>query len=431
MSSSNVPHLATSLTGPLEQLERNLLDQQVGIEVWLRKQWLATPPPFYCSVDLRNAGFKLAPVDTNLFPAGFNNLNPTMMPLAIQAAQSTVERLCPTARQFLLIPESHSRNVFYFENVATLREILTKAGLEVRIGSLLDGLEQPKIIDLPSGRQIKLEPLVRQGDKVGLDGFFPCCVLLNNDLAGGVPAILQNLSQQVLPPTWLGWSNRLKSAHFRVFANVASEFAREFNLDPWMIAPLFRFCGEINFMTREGEDCMVRNAHTLLEAVKAKYQEYNIDHEPFLVVKADAGTYGMAVMMIRDPQELKQLNRKQRTKMASVKGGQSVSRVIIQEGVYTFETFGKEAAVAEPVVYMMGNHVIGGFYRVHAGRGIDENLNAPGMNFEPLAFEQAGVDPCLGNSNKPNRFYSYGVIGRLAALAAAREMQEQGKEHGN
>lgn len=429
-SSSNVPHLATSLTGPLEQLEQDLLNQQVGIEAWLRKQWLATPPPFYCSVDLRNAGFKLAPVDTNLFPAGFNNLNPAMMPLAIQAAQTTVERLCPTARQFLLIPESHSRNIFYFENIATLREILTKAGLEVRIGSLMEGLNQPKKIDLPSGRSITLEPLVRQDDKVGVDGFFPCCVLLNNDLAGGVPTILQNVSQQVLPPTSLGWANRLKSAHFRVFANVASEFAREFKLDPWMIAPLFRYCGEINFMTREGEDCLVRNAQTLLQAVQAKYQEYQIEHEPFLVVKADAGTYGMAVMMIRDPQELTQLNRKQRTKMAAVKGGQMVSRVIIQEGVYTFETFGKEASVAEPVVYMMGNHVIGGFYRVHAGRGIDENLNAPGMNFEPLAFEKTCNDPCFGNSNKPNRFYSYGVIARLAALAAAREMQDQGNNHG-
>jgi glutamate--cysteine ligase len=44
------------------------------------------------SVDLRNAGFKLAPVDTNLFPGGFNNLNPAFLPLCVQAAMSAIEK---------------------------------------------------------------------------------------------------------------------------------------------------------------------------------------------------------------------------------------------------------------------------------------------------------------------------------------------------
>jgi glutamate--cysteine ligase len=99
--------------------------------------------------------------------------------------------------------------------------------------------------------------------------------------------------------------------------------------------------------------------------------------------------------------------------------------VIIQEGVYTFETWGQENAVAEPVVYMIGQHVIGGFYRVHAERGINENLNAPGMHFEPLAFEKPCNNP--DNSLDPNcdqnRFYAYGVIARLALVAAARETE--------
>ena len=44
-------------------------------------------------------------------------------------------------------------------------------------------------------------------------------------------------------------------------------------------------------------------------------------------------------------------------------------------------------AIAEPVVYMIDRYVVGGFYRVNTERGTDENLNAPGMHFEPLAFE--------------------------------------------
>ncbi|MDH5649567.1 MAG: glutamate--cysteine ligase, partial [Gammaproteobacteria bacterium] len=186
-----VPHLTTALTGPLRDIESNLLQNQVEIEQWFRQQWLDTPAPFYTSVDLRNAGFKLAPVDTNLFPAGFNNLNPAFLPLCIQAVQSAVERICPRACKVLLIPENHTRNLFYLENVAAIQNIMVMAGLQVRIGSLIPELESPRSIELPSGTTITLEPIIRTGNKVGLSDFEPCFVLLNNDLSGGRPSILE------------------------------------------------------------------------------------------------------------------------------------------------------------------------------------------------------------------------------------------------
>ncbi|MGE5027849.1 MAG: glutamate--cysteine ligase, partial [Betaproteobacteria bacterium] len=105
-----VPHLTTALTGPLLALEQHILDAQPRIEHWFRTRWQEHYAPFYASVDLRNAGFKLAPVDTNLFPGGFNNLNRDFMPLCVQAAMAAVEQVCPVAQRFLLIPESHTRN---------------------------------------------------------------------------------------------------------------------------------------------------------------------------------------------------------------------------------------------------------------------------------------------------------------------------------
>lgn len=169
-------------------------------------------------------------------------------------------------------------------------------------------------------------------------------------------------------------------------------------------------------MKREGEDCLVRKTHALLQAIQLKYEEHGIKEKPFAVIKADAGTYGMAVMMLKDAEELRGLNRKQRKNMSTSKGGQPVTKAIVQEGVYSFETLGEDDAVAEPVIYMIGHHVVGSFYRVHTRRGSDENLNAPGMQFEPLPFsecDQAAAD----------RLYTYGVIARLALLAAAREGQ--------
>ena len=132
-----VPHLTTALTGPLLDLERHFLDAMPTIEHWFRTQWLEHAVPFYASVDLRNSGFKLAPVDTNLFPGGFNNLNPDFLPLCVQAMQSAVEKICPDARGVLLIPENHTRNLFYLQNVAQIVTILKQAGMHVRIGSLL------------------------------------------------------------------------------------------------------------------------------------------------------------------------------------------------------------------------------------------------------------------------------------------------------
>ena len=79
-----------------------------AIERWFRLEWMEHTPPFYTSVDLRNAGFKLAPVDTNLFPGGFNNLTPEMLPLAVQAAMAAIEKICPEAKNLLLIPENHT-----------------------------------------------------------------------------------------------------------------------------------------------------------------------------------------------------------------------------------------------------------------------------------------------------------------------------------
>lgn len=421
-----VPHLTTALTGPLLKLEAHLLEHQTAIEHWFRTRWRETPAPFYASVDLRNAGFKLAPVDTNLFPAGFNNLSPALRPLAVHAVQVEVDKICPTARGVMLVPENHTRNVYYLESLAALTDILTQAGLEVRIGSWLPDLIAGRALTLPSGRTLTIEPIERVGDKVRIGDFEPCFVLLNNDLSGGRPEILENLAQPVVPPLALGWSNRLKSNHFAHYRRTAAEFADLIHIDPWFIDPIFRNCGEIDFQKHAGEECLAENVDAVLTAIRQKYSEYHIDQEPFVIVKADAGTYGMAIMTVKDPAEVRELNRKQRTKMAHGKEGHPVTQVLVQEGVYTFERWGGDHAYAEPVVYMIGHFVVGGFYRVHTDRGPTENLNAPGMHFEPLAFAGACAcpDPRQAPDASPNRFYAYGVIARLALLAAARELKE-------
>ncbi|NDV11427.1 glutamate--cysteine ligase [Crenobacter caeni] len=418
-----VPHLTTALQGPLLELERRILAAQPQIEHWFRTRWNQHATPFYGSVDLRNSGFKLAPVDMNLFPGGFNNLNPEFLPLAVQAAQSAVDKVCPEARSLLLIPENHTRNTYYLQNVATLVHIFEQAGLKVRVGTLNPEVTEPTKLSTASGGTLTVEPIVRAGNRLKLaDGFDPCVVLLNNDLSAGIPPLLQNLEQSLLPPLHAGWAVRRKSNHFAAYDEVAREFAELISIDQWTINPYFEQCSGLDFHSRQGEEALAATVDGMLAKIRAKYAEHGIEQEPFVIVKADAGTYGMGVMSVKKGEEVIGLNRKARNKMSVVKEGLEVSEVIVQEGVYTFETVNE--AVAEPVVYMMDRYVIGGFYRVHTGRGIDENLNAPGMHFVPLTFECACLPDKQGAPDcPPNRFYAYGVIARLALLAAALELE--------
>ncbi|PJD93079.1 MAG: glutamate--cysteine ligase [Legionella sp.] len=414
-----VPHLTTAQSGPLFPVEALIIKEVTAIESWFRQSWEKTPAPLMSSVDLRHEGFKLAPVDTNLFPAGFNNLNPDFMSLCVQAVQSTLNTSC---QKILLLPEHHTRNQFYLQSLSVLRDILLQAGYGVRIGQFNAELTTPIEVPVLDGEPLLLEPAIRQGSRIGLVDYDPCLVILNNDLSSGVPDILQGLEQRVEPNPQLGWSSRLKSVHFSHYDDVVREFSALIGLDPWLINPIFSAVEDVDFMAQTGVDRLSTEVDVILQRIREQYRQFGIQEKPYVVVKADNGTYGMGVMMVHDAAEILHLNRKKRTKMAKSKGNQTVSHVMIQEGVYSFETMA-DGAVAEPVVYMMGQYVVGGFYRVHRELGTNDILNTPGMHFEPLAFAQACNMPSKRRDvvHEHNRFYAYGVIARLAALAAARE----------
>ena len=217
---------------------------------------------------------------------------------------------------------------------------------------------------------------------------------------------------------------RRKSRHAKAYEEISKRFGKLLGIDPWLINPMFEKCSDINIAEGGGMECLTTNVDALLNKIRRKYKEYGINEKPFVIVKADNGTYGMGIMTVRDVKDLEALNRKTKNKMSTTKDGQPLTEVIIQEGVLTNERV--QDAVAEPVVYMMDRYVVGGFYRVHPDRGIDENLNAPGASFVPLAFADSGRLPQPGEkpgSSSPNRFYMYGVIGRLAMLAASYELE--------
>ena len=418
-----VPHLVTALTGPINELEQRLLDSMSAIERWFRLEWMEHTPLFYSSVDIRNAGFKLAPVEISLFPSGWHNLTAPMMPLAVQAAMAAIEKICPEARNLLLIPQNKPDCTFYLSNVAQLQKIFKMAGLTVRVGSIAPEIRKNTRVELPGGDSVLLEPVVRKKNggrgRLGLKDFDPCTILLNNELLAGVPGILEDIQEQyLLPPLHATSSQRFKSTYFKNYEEVVKRFAKLVGVDPWLINPLYEKCGEIDFSKPKDRASAQGHADVLLGKIKRKYKEYGIQEKPFIVVKPDGGAPAaggdIGYRVVRDASELAH----------SSASDPAPGNVILQEGVLTHER--TNAAVAEPVVYLMDRYVVGGFYRIHADRRPDENLNAPGSRYIPLAFAESTHLPQLGErpgASAPNRFYMYGVIARLAMLAASYELE--------
>ena len=392
-----------------DQIHEKIINNYQKIEGWFRNQWLKYPPPFYSSIDIRNSGFKIAPIDTNLFPAGFNNLKKDFESLYITAVKHSLDSLKTNVDKILIIPEDHTRNIHYLKSLEYLASLIEKAGYEVLVSKPdLNGNDNYK----------KINSLLQY------DSFIPDAILLNNDLSEGIPDYLNDVKQIILPSKNIGWTKRSKSEHFDFYSDVARYFSKLINIDPWLINPEFRNCGEINFKTKQGEDCLIYNAEKLFSIINSKYNEYGINEKPFIIIKADSGTYGMGVISIDSIDQIKNLNRKQRNKMTSTKGNVLLNKVILQEGVYSFEETKSSKNVAEPVIYSFSNFLVGGFYRTHQDKANNENLNSPGMMFHPIPLNDVCISPDLKEplDSQINKYYVYGVIARLAILAAAKEL---------
>ena len=391
-----------------ENIHENIIEYHQKIEGWFRNQWLKYPAPFYSSIDIRNSGFKISPVDTNLFPAGFNNLNKDFESLYITAVKHSLDILKTKIDKILIIPEDHTRNEYYQNSLEYLSTLIQKAGYEVKVSK--PGINTCGFSNINS--------------LLEYEGFIPDAILLNNDLSSGIPNFLDDVKQVILPSKNIGWTSRSKSEHFNYYSDVCRNFSKLLGIDSWLIEPEFRNCGEINFKTKRGEECLVYNAEKLFKLISEKYQKYNIDEKPYIIIKADSGTYGMGVISIDDINQIKNLNRKQRNKMLSTKGNMNLDKVILQEGVYSFEEIKHTNSVAEPVIYSFSNFLIGGFYRAHENKANNENLNSPGMIFHPIPLNDICISPDMNLpiDSQINKYYVYGVIARLAILAAAKEL---------
>jgi glutamate--cysteine ligase len=398
---------------------KTLLDTR-GEEVhhWLDEQRMIAPPLLYTSVDIRHGGFKIAPVDCNLFPAGFNNLSAAARHRAVAEFRHFFRSLPVLPAKALIIPENHTRNLGYLENLSVLSELLRAAGLEVRIGRLDPETKEPLPLVSLSGKEVIEYPVTRENNQIRLaDGFTADAIILNHDLTSGAQPLLEGLSQPVFPSPLFGWYRRRKSEHFTQYHTLVHDFCTAFEIDSWLMEASFHRCGVVRFDERRSLEKVAEAAQAILDSTRDRYAHYGVSETPYVFVKADSGTYGMGIMTARSGEELLELNKKTRNKMKTIKEGTESTEVIIQEGVPTFDRI--EGKPAEPMLYLVNGHPVGGAYRVNSERDAYNNLNAQGMQFSGMCdetesdLERVTVSNCnLG---------VFGLIATLSALACPRE----------
>jgi glutamate--cysteine ligase len=225
-----------------------------------------------------------------------------------------------------------------------------------------------------------------------------------------MPDILNNIQTVVLPSPKMGWWNRKKTEHFKAYSAIVQDFAKEFNLDPWLFDGYFEEVSDINFKEGKNYEDLKDKISILYNKIQAKYREYGISKNPSIFIKSNRGTYGMGVHVIQSPEEVLEFNKNIRKKMSTTKDGIENTSVIIQEGVETiFKT--DDGKAVEPVVYSAISKPIGMFFRINDG--FLSNLNSKGMeltNEFPLTKPQTIL---------------INLIGGLTNLAITREMEEK------
>ena len=369
--------------------------KQEQVHAWLSGYEQRLMPPIYSSVDIRDAGFKVAVVDTNLFPAGFNNLCEHGQADAVDFIRKAIHKRVPGAQTILIVTEDHTRNPGYLENVRILREIIGKAGFKAEACMLKD-----------------------------IDANRPRCdlILMNNDLTTGVPENLRHINTPIYPSTQAGWHSRLKSRHFSWANALMAEFGAIVGLDPWFFSCFHEALEGIDINAGADRAKLAESAERLFQKITAKYKEHGIDEKPFVFVKSDSGTYGMGVLPIEHPDDLIGLNHKNKNKLHKGKSAQVISRFLLQEGVSTIHEI--DGQVSEVCVYQIDNALVGGFYRLNTGKSARENLNSPGMNFKKMCphLDKYGRD--CGIPHDLNIFDIYRIIARVAGIAARMEIIE-------
>ncbi len=407
-----------------------IYEHRNDVNQWFLRQFSQHKAPFYSSYDLRDSGFKIAPVDCNLFPAGFNNICQDDLAVAPEILKTWMKEATngQNTQKILILPEGHTQNRYYVENLSLLLQIFNEAGYETKLGWIGDeNVSQNDQFTLESttGTPVEFSKLKKDAENRlrTRSGFVPDLVICNNDFSAGFPEVITGITQQLLPPPGLGWHKRKKSDHFRHYNRLATELAQILSIDPWLLTVRTELVDHVDFSEGSGIETVAQTVDSMMTELNEEYQKRGIKHAPSIFIKNDKGTYGIGIHVVHNGEDVRTLNRREKNKLSMGKGKQPIRSVIVQEGIPTQMLVDQTSS--EPVIYMFGHELMGGFIRSNAERGDSDNLNSAGMLFRKLCMKdlRESWSDC-SQSEFPALEAVYGTASRLSAIAAALEIEE-------
>ena len=395
----------------LNDLNQLIEAKRQEITEWMEKKRAEVPIPIYGSVDVRDAGWKIAVVDANHFPAGFNNVAPEDEQHLSALLKNHINRRDEKCRWVHLYPESHTRNAAYVENLKTLQRLIEQAGFRCTVGSpeladhgSLAGISGPLNLDIVSLQMVNDE------ESIVVNGEQPDLILLNNDLTEGIVPGLG--TSRVSPPPVMGWHSRKKSHHYDALSDYVGEIAELIGIEPWCLITDW-FVSKDKCLDRES--CRIELAAEVddfIQRIKNKYHTLGIDREPVVFIKNDSGTYGLGILSVSSGEELLSLSNRKMRKLMYSKGGVEVENFLIQEGIPTrLET--ADGGPVEPVVYLVDGQAASWFYRINEKKSDIDNLNSPSASFESYTD--------VGHLYGENAHGWHALVAELSMLAMGKE----------
>lgn len=402
----------------LEFIEPKIDDNIDKIVDFFRDNFKKFPQNIYNSVDLRHSGFKIAPVDTNCFPAGFNNISGDNLQKAKLQAKLYLEKFLDLSeiKNIAIIGENHTRNLNYLANLQSLHDIFSLPDKNTFICSLAQDRQDSYELDYIDGKKILVNRISRVNDELFVNQDTKIdLVILNNDLTNHAPEIFDGLVTKVIPSVNLGWFQRSKFTHFEIYNNLCEEVSKIIGIDPWLISSYHELTTSVNFKDKIGFEELAVKTEEVLTKIRTKYEEYSIKEDPFCYIKSDSGTYGMAVTQVYNSQDIQDFNKKIRNKMNMIKDNRQTTSVQIQEGIPTIDLV--KGAAAEPLIYIMNGKIIANLARSNESRSNVTSLNSTGAMFHDLEQENnINIGGEFSNMKKV-----YWLVATLASLATSIE----------
>ncbi len=401
------------------QIHEAIVNNCEVVSKWYKSKAERLAFPFYTSFDVRDSGFIVAPVDANIYPAGFNNICDVDKEHVVDIVKSYIEKHYPEVKKNIgLITEEHTGNAYYWENVRSIKKMIEAAGYSVSLAIPRD-LAAPMEVISSSGEKLLVHSAKRIGSTVEINGVTPELLISNNDFSEAYEAWAEGLHTPINPPRELGWYRRKKSIYFETYNSIVDEFSSMIGLSSSVMRVETELFSDFDASDDTQREKLATSVDNMIEKLSEKYAKNNIKSKPFVFVKNNAGTYGLGVIAVQSGDDVRTWNYKSKKKMKAAKGGRDVDEVIIQEGIPT--TMKSENRTAEPCIYMIGCELAGGFLRTHAEKGEFDSLNSPGAVYKRLCMS----DLLVKQSDCPNENV-YGWAARLGVLSVATEAEKIG-----